>query len=124
VAAADHRTWLRRVLADPDRRLLVAEHAGTPVGTVRFDRDGDAWEVSITVAPAARGRGLAVPVLLAAERDLGRVTEAATDGADGGVTVRASVHRDNAASTALFRRAGYRPAGADDPFAWLVKSAV
>jgi spore coat polysaccharide biosynthesis predicted glycosyltransferase SpsG/RimJ/RimL family protein N-acetyltransferase len=109
VAPGDHQAWLQRVLADPGRRLLIAEHGGRPVGTVRFDRDGDAWEVSVTVAPEARGRGLALPVLLAAERDLGRAT------------IRANVHRDNAASTALFRRAGYRP-DSDGPFAWFVKS--
>lgn len=97
VTAVEHKAWLAGVLADPDRRLLIAEHDGRPVGTVRFDREGDAWEVSITVAPAARGRGLAVPVLLAAERSLGPAVRSA------------QVHRDNAASLALFRRAGYRP---------------
>jgi L-amino acid N-acyltransferase YncA len=67
------------------------------VGTVRFDRAEDGWEVSITVAPEARGRRLALPVLLAAERALD---------AD---TVHATAHRDNAASLSLFRRAGYVP---------------
>ena len=95
VSPVDHKAWLARALADRDRRLLVAEHGGRPVGTVRFDREGDVWEVSITVAPAARGRRLAVPMLLAAERALGPAT------------IRADVHRDNAASLALFRRAGY-----------------
>ncbi len=112
VAAADHRDWLARVLVDPDRRLFVAEYGGRPVGTVRFDREsGRTWEVSITVAPEARGRGLAVPVLLAAER--------AAD-ADAVATIRANVHRDNAASRALFRRAGYRPDGPD----WFTKPAL
>lgn len=118
VTPAEHETWLTRVLADPDRRLLVAEldgefdseFDGRPVGTVRFDRDGGAWEVSITVAPDARGRRLAVPILLAAEQSLGPAT------------VRATVHRDNAASLALFERAGYRPESGGDPWRWLVKA--
>jgi len=110
VTTADHRDWLARVLADPDRRLFVAEHGGRPVGTVRFDREsGRTWEVSITVAPEARGRGLAVPVLLAAERALDAAAEV--------TAIHANVHRDNAASQALFRRAGYHP---DRP-GWLVK---
>jgi spore coat polysaccharide biosynthesis predicted glycosyltransferase SpsG/RimJ/RimL family protein N-acetyltransferase len=109
VSPVDHKAWLSRVLADAGRRLLVAEHEGRPVGTVRFDREGEAWEVSITVAPSARGRKLAVPMLLAAERALGPAV------------IRANVHSDNAASLALFRRAGYHPARGGE-WQWLEKS--
>jgi RimJ/RimL family protein N-acetyltransferase len=112
VSPADHEAWLSRVLTDDDRRLLVAEHDGRPVGTVRFDRADGAWEVSITVAPAARGRRLAVPMLLAAERALGPAV------------IRANVHGENAASLALFRRAGYRPVPSvsRSEWHWLEKS--
>jgi spore coat polysaccharide biosynthesis predicted glycosyltransferase SpsG/ribosomal protein S18 acetylase RimI-like enzyme len=114
VTAAGHRTWLARVLADGDRHLLVAEHGGRPVGTVRFDRAGDVHEVSITVAPEARGRRLAVPMLLAAERALGaEVPEA---------TIEAEVHRDNTASLALFRKAGYRERATDGEWVRLGKA--
>jgi len=105
IALPEHLAWLRGVLTDPDRRLFVAEHSGRPVGTVRFDRTGEDWEVNITVAPEARGRGLAVPVLLAAERAV-----------DVGV-IHAHVLRGNGASRNLFRRAGYRSDGPD----WFVK---
>lgn len=110
VSQPDHEAWLTRVLADPDRRLLIAEHDHHPVGTVRFDRDGDHWEISITVAPEARGRKLAVPILLAAERVLPHQT-----------TIRACVHQDNAASRALFLRAGYREEGGDQ-WLWFAKA--
>ena len=112
VAPADHQAWLDRSLRNPDRRLLIAEQHHKPVGTVRFDRDGRHWEVSITVAPEARGRKLAVPILLAAERVL-----------EPHATVRACVHRDNAASLSLFRRAGYQEEEATDgAWTWLVKT--
>jgi spore coat polysaccharide biosynthesis predicted glycosyltransferase SpsG/ribosomal protein S18 acetylase RimI-like enzyme len=101
VAPAEHEAWLARVLNDPHRRLLIAERDGHPVGTVRFDRGDDHWEVSITVAPEVRGLRLAVPILLAAERSLRNVT------------IRAHVRRDNVASQALFRRAGYQERRAD-----------
>ncbi len=110
VSSADHRDWLDRVLANPERKLLIAEQDGRPVGTVRFDRGNHTWEVSITLAPAARGKGLAVPVLLAAERTLDRPT------------IHAIIHRDNAASLALFERAGYRPESEDGVWHLLVKS--
>jgi RimJ/RimL family protein N-acetyltransferase len=110
VTTAEHEAWLARVLKDPDRRLLIARHRHEPVGTVRFDRDGAGWEASITVAPTVRGRRLAVPILLAAERAVSPAT------------VRACVHRDNGASLALFRRAGYRQVRTDDQWVWFAKA--
>ncbi|MET9263379.1 GNAT family N-acetyltransferase [Amycolatopsis sp. NPDC004079] len=95
-----HLRWLRGVLAASGRILLVLEEAGKPVGTVRFDDEGGReWEVSITLAPESRGRGLARPVLEAGERALAGRTDA--------VAVLAAVHEENAASAALFARAGY-----------------
>ncbi len=107
IAWHDHLQWLCGSLARDDRLLLIVENAEhTPVGTVRWDRgDDQTWEVSVTVAPQHRGRGLAGPVLRAGEQALLK-----REGP--GTVVRACVHRDNAASHALFARAGYRPDGA------------
>jgi len=59
VAAAGHERWLEDVLADDDRALLVGELRGEPVGQLRFDRvDSLRWEINVTVAPEARGRGI------------------------------------------------------------------
>ena len=57
IAPQEHRSWLTRCLADPNRTLLIAELAGRPVGTVRID-DGEQAEMSWTVAPSARGQGV------------------------------------------------------------------
>ncbi|GAA3536812.1 GNAT family N-acetyltransferase [Amycolatopsis ultiminotia] len=95
-----HLHWLRGVLSDAARLLLVVEEVGVPVGTVRFDHEGAGeWEVSITLAPESRGRGLSRVVLAAGERLLAQRHEA--------VAVLAAVHRDNAASAALFEHSGY-----------------
>lgn len=100
VPLAEHLTWLRGVLADPDRLLYVVERDGEPVGTVRFDlREPGLWEVSITLAPSWRGRGLSSAVLAEGERTL-RTCHLAAD-------ILAAVHEGNAASGALFERAGY-----------------
>lgn len=55
-----HLSWLITVLESDDRLLLVAEIDGQAVGTVRADfRTGrHSAELSWTVAPSARGRGL------------------------------------------------------------------
>lgn len=102
ISLDEHRAWLARVLADPDRLLLVVEVDGDAVGTVRFDREDPGWEVSITLAPSARGKGLSSGVLAEGERALLERHNAQV--------VLAAVHEDNAASAALFARAGYAEA--------------
>lgn len=96
-----HIAWLRRAVADPDRRLLIVESEGLAVATARWDRQSDTdWEVSITVAPEHRGRRLASAALLASERALD---------VDPPTRLLATVHAENAASLRLFQRSGYLP---------------
>ncbi|MCU1685444.1 MAG: hypothetical protein JWQ81_6183 [Amycolatopsis sp.] len=115
-----HLGWLRDVLASPSRLLLVVEVDNEPVGTVRFDHNsdhkngGDSWEVSITVAPKHRGRGLSGAMLAAGERILTQRQRPAY--------ILAGVHRDNAASAALFQRAGYVDVPAAGEFRQLRKT--
>ncbi len=59
IQKSDHLSWLARTLSDPDRRLYIAEASGDPVGTVRSDYKDGVWELSWTLSPHARGRGLA-----------------------------------------------------------------
>ncbi|WP_414936299.1 GNAT family N-acetyltransferase [Amycolatopsis sp. cmx-11-51] len=118
IALDEHSAWLRGVLASTERALYVVEFDGVPVGTVRFDREEEGvWEVSITLAPESRGRGLSGSVLAAGER-------AFTAGHRARVVV-AAVHQDNAASAALFDRAGYtETAPAVDGFRKLRKTVA
>lgn len=105
VTPADHRRWLRRRLAAPhDARLWIGEIDGVAIGVVRFERRiPTAVEVSITVAPEARGRGLA-RALLEAGLAAARV-------AFGPVTVLADILPDNEASLRLFTQSGFTPVG-------------
>ncbi len=59
VQPEQHAFWMAQTLAGADRRLMIAELDGKPIGTVRADRSQGCWELSWTVAPQARGRGLA-----------------------------------------------------------------
>ena len=109
IRRGEHEAWLRRVLDDPDRLLMVAESGGAVVGSGRVDRGEAGWELSFVLAPEARGRGLAVPLvegLIAAVR--------AVDPAAG---VWARAKPDNVASVRTLERAGLRaescPGGAD-----------
>ena len=69
VSKEEHVAWLSKTLGNANRKLLVAENNGAPVGTVRADFAEGVWELSWTVAPNSRGQGLAklMVVLLASE---------------------------------------------------------
>lgn len=100
VAPKGHLTWLEASLERNDRQLLIVERDGVPVGTVRWDWESDGlWEVSITVAPEARGDGTGATVLARGEDALRRLV--------GDTVVRAAVHTVNDRSARLFARAGY-----------------
>lgn len=54
-----HYSWLTESLSNPHRKLFIAQEIGVDVGTLRADFSDGAWTLSWTVAPAARGRGVA-----------------------------------------------------------------
>ena len=68
ISAETHRRWFRSRLRDLENcRLYIAEICeGLPVGQVRFERQGQAWEISYSLAPPFRKRGLGRPLLKAA----------------------------------------------------------
>src|SRR6185503_4794016 len=47
IDAPAHTAWMQRVLADPQRVLLIAESRGRPVGVVRFDLDRNEATISV-----------------------------------------------------------------------------
>ena len=68
-----HVKWLQRTVNGevPTRRLYVAELDGVPVGTVRADQHEDgAWELSYTVAPDYRGRGIGKAMVVQFAREV------------------------------------------------------
>ncbi|MBK7901037.1 MAG: UDP-2,4-diacetamido-2,4,6-trideoxy-beta-L-altropyranose hydrolase [Betaproteobacteria bacterium] len=98
-----HDAWLRDTLARPDRRILVGERDGVPVGVVRFDLSGEEAEVSIYLAPGEHGAGAGGDLLAAAERWLAR------DRSAGVCKIRAEVAGGNVPSRQMFLSAGYHP---------------
>ncbi len=108
VSPEAHAAWLEGSLDNPRRSLLIAELDDEPVGMVRFDalEAPATWLVSINLAPAARGRGLAALILQAGWDWL-----EATGPVD---VVLAKIRVMNTASIRAFERAGYRVIGTDD----------
>lgn len=89
----DHLCWLNAVLEDAGRQLMIAEHDGQAIGTLRADSGDGVTELSWTVAPDARGKGLAKPMV-----------QALRDRVSGPVCAR--VRSDNAASIRIAEHIG------------------
>lgn len=103
VSREQHAAWMDRTLASSEHALFVArDEAGARVGQGRIDlapaAGAGAWEVSITVAPEARGRRLSTPLLRALE-------EVARE--RGARLLVARIDASNTKSIATFKRAGY-----------------
>jgi len=102
IEAAAHRAWFQASL-DGARALYVIERDGIAAGIARLDPISEREaEVSLTIAPGHRCRGVGQAALLAlAER-----------AREGGVTeLLARIRADNPHSQATFERAGYERIG-------------
>lgn len=57
IDTASHCQWYAQALQSPDKILFIGEVEGKSIGMVRFDRHRSSlWEVSILLAPEARGQ--------------------------------------------------------------------
>ena len=93
---AGHVAWLASRLSSPATGFWIGEaDDGWPIGQVRVE----GGEISISVAPNSRGKGLGRALLAAAVDEAGRTLPVAR--------VLARVRLDNPASLALFRGAGF-----------------
>jgi len=102
VPREDHDRWMQFnvMLGYPEHMVMIAESDVGKVGVVRFDASkGDlmTYEASITIAPEARGLGLARGILAEA---CGYMPDFA---------IRAEVRADNVASRKVFERCGFEP---------------
>ena len=89
----EHISWLTKTLNNTNRRLLIAEESGVPIGTIRADYSDGMFELSWTVAPNARGCGMGkIMVALLASQ----ITE----------PIRSEVYAGNEASMRIAEYAG------------------
>lgn len=95
----EHISWLTQVLSSEKSHLFIAMLNGTPVGVLRLERLGESFDLSITVSPSARGKGIGSKIL-----------KNAKDWATANTDVKyihASIKETNLASLKLFLRCGY-----------------
>lgn len=89
-----HIKWLASSIERADRQIFIAEIGGEAIGTGRLDHDGDAIELSWTLAPESRGKGYGLPLVAALVKVAG----------PGAV---AEIHAGNIASQKIAARAGF-----------------
>ena len=99
----DHLAWFRARLNNPDCRIFIGEERNVAFGQVRYERDGQGWDVSISVAEGWRGARRGTELLA---RTISRIPG----------TVKARIKLGNTASEALFRRAGFQQVDRTDAF--------
>lgn len=100
--AEEHAGWMKRVLADTGRHLLIGHVAGVDVGVIRFDTlSPQCMEVSLYLDPNFQGLGLGPAMLRAGEAHLSSKL---------GVQLQlvATVLEGNAASRRLFESSNYQ----------------
>ena len=100
-----HASWLRRKLSDlsSPKFYIVQTQDGALLGQVRFDLQGDAWEIDYAVNPSMRGLGWGCPMLQAALKRLRHEVPTAA--------VRAHVKTGNQASCRVFESLGFQKTG-------------
>ena len=101
-----HDRWFAARLGDPDCWIWIVEHAGSPAGMVRLEREaGDAGEtvaVSVYIAREGRRLGLASAAIERALYDAAHER--------GALTAIARVRSENTASRRLFEGLGFSAA--------------
>ncbi|MCF0061292.1 UDP-2,4-diacetamido-2,4,6-trideoxy-beta-L-altropyranose hydrolase [Dyadobacter chenwenxiniae] len=99
---ADHVAWLSRKLTDPNCIFYIAVFYGKPVGSIRFDLNGEDAVISYLLDPDYHGRGLGTVML---KKGILSICKAA-----GHITTRLSgiVMPDNISSCKTFERFGFK----------------
>ena len=106
-----HRAWFRKKLDDQNCLFFIAVDGDTPVGQIRFDREGDAAVVSLSVAPTLMSRGIGTIMTRLGCLEMHRQWPGTT------ALALALVKLDNPASAAMFAKAGFtRKDTVDDHF--------
>lgn len=98
IPLTDHLAWFARRLQRPETRFLIVEADGERAGYVRLERGDTETEISVALAPEARGKGVGSAAIRAA---------AQVEATESGATIAAYVKNDNAASLSAFHRAGF-----------------
>lgn len=95
-----HQNWFKKSLENPMRLILIATSDQKNIAVIRFDflsTSKNHAVISINLKPECRGKGIAVPLLIEAEKFLPKDCS----------KISAEIKQENSASIKSFERAGY-----------------
>lgn len=108
----EHEAWLDKTLQNPNRILFIVEENREAVGTMRADKlsEEDSYELSWTVAPEARGRGLGKKMLMQGVENFK------------GSNLKAVIKKENIASIKMAEFAGFTKESEEDGVSvWMLR---
>lgn len=100
VAWENHQQWFADALASSSRLLLIAQQSDSKIGMTRFDIAKNQATVSINLAPAWRGKNMAVALLSKSLVYFAERHPTVT-------TVLAQIKKENVKSVKAFEKAGF-----------------
>ena len=96
-----HQRWFENSLKNDARIILIGEHAGKPLGVLRFDLAGDQALISVYLVPGHQPPGAGTQLIKAGSNWLaGEHPEIRK--------INAEILGDNMASIKAFEKAGYK----------------
>ena len=103
ILAVSHHEWFRRRIESPycSRLYIVqTERGNVPVGQVRFEHEGDAWEIHFSLGKDFRGKGVGKAMVATALAEWQRSLASPTE-------LLGQVKSDNTASKRIFESLGF-----------------
>ncbi|MDV7339049.1 GNAT family N-acetyltransferase [Terasakiella sp. A23] len=99
-----HQKWFAQSLLSTTRRIYLCQKGSQAVGMVRFDKlPGEAYEISVNIAPEMRGRGIGAEVIRQGTHFFVGSQLNAEE-----AEIRAVVNEQNPASQKAFKKAGFQ----------------
>jgi len=102
----EHSTWFNSKLKDTNCIFFIAEIDQRPVGSIRFDREGDEAVISYLISPELHGKGLGKRILHEGVKSFFEIDEA--------TVVKGTVLAENVASIRIFESLGYKRTDTDN----------
>ena len=97
---SQHQAWFNSKLLNDCTEIFIAEQHGSALGQVRFEIDGTAAEIDVSIASTHRGRNLAWELIKTACSEIFQLRPPVEK-------IVAHIKTDNHASTRSFAKAGF-----------------